>query len=224
MIFGPPRPPVIMRPDPIDNAPTERSYSLSSEEYRLLKNHGYSAGEMGSRCNDGSIRGILDSLSNMERYREREREGKEWKVQAPIKAKTHKVPSGYSIMNTVALKRALTKDSLPDAIDRLKGEMIETIREELKTKGSLETSKQLVDRAINIRVNTSQNTYFEPDEERRYEDRIDGHPGQLNQFMSDVALNGGNIVSVIKIDNDIVLVHYKIPSDVIITLDRMQSR
>jgi len=207
----------VPRQEPVDEPPTHRGNNVSMGDYRLLRVHGYSAGEIDQRVNDGSINHILDRLRIQAQPAEQKWEN--LGLKGPKKTK-----SGYSVMNTVALKRALTKDSLPDAIDRLKGEMIETIREELKTKDSLETAKGLVDRAINIQVNTSQNTYFEPDEERRYEDRLDGHPGILNQFMMDVATNGGNIVSVIRIDNDVVLVHYKIPSDVIITLDNMQSR
>ena len=234
-----PPPPPPMRPDPVDNAPAERLYcTLTSEEYRILRNHGYSTREMDDRCNDGSIHAVLDRLRTpahpLEPSPPPSREypfstdpftRAQWEIADAPKAKTEKAPSGYSVMGSTALKRVLTKDSLPDAIDRLKGEMVETIREELKiAQVSLEAAPELVDRAINIRISASQDTFFDPDGDRRYEDRVNGHPGQLNQFMLDVAANGGNIVSIIAIAKEVILVHYKIPNDVKITLDRMQSR
>lgn len=234
--------PAIPRPDPEDNPPTERArispYILRAEEYHMLKGLGFTDEHLDSLCETGGIHSVLaEARRPVEPTPPPSREyptlsdplvaceAKErWKIRDTHEAHTHKVPSGYSVMNTVALKRALTKDSLPDAIDRLKDEMVETIREELKTKDSLETAKQLVDRAINIRVSTSQSTHFDPDGDRRYEDRVDGHPGQLNRFMLDVAANGGNIVSIVAVEKQVVLVHYKIPNDVKITLDTMQSR
>lgn len=148
---------------------------------------------------------------------------KDWGIIDAPKAKTHKVPSGYSVMNTVALRRALNKNSSSDIVEAIGHTIQKGVQEAVKdvllekVKPS-ESTGELVDRVIFINVNPHYTSYEMPDG-----NYISDHPGRLNRFMHDLKEKGGEVISLVAITKETVMLHYRIPESEIIYLDTNQG-
>jgi len=212
------------RPDPVDNSPTSRPV-LTGEQYVWLQSQGYTPNQIDKMIIRGVVNdylplGVEPQYSPLEKARELRSEPK--KEDKATETRTIEVKNGYSVMNTVALRRALDKNSTSDIVEAI-GNTIqkgieEAVKDVLLEKEKLaESTRELVDRVICIDIK-SFSAYVRPDGHH-----IQDHPGRLNKFLHDVKEKGGEIISLTATSNTSVILHYKIPESEIIYLDTTQE-